>query len=806
MGSQPALKVALLATLGILLDKLLGLPIEVMVSGMMTLFLLAVVTVWAFRFGQDYLTRAIIAALLVISLGATKHSADSSPLPFISDTLINKQIVLSGVVTSDPTVIERRQQFTLACDRIFTSEEILPARMNVLIRFSQVRQDSVSPAFRYGMTIGVRGIVERPSEQRNPGDFNARQYYEANGISYLMRVKGNVNVVVFDSAGGTWFMRSLVMPARRYILHWIDRTTGGDEGEFLKGILIGEKSNISRTLRDAFTNSGTAHVLAVSGSNVAVVAVFVLFLFELLRLKRSVRIVGTVLVLILYMLLTGSQPPVVRATIMAAVFLLAGLFQEKSQPLNALGVAAIIILAIDARQVFDIGFQLSFAAVLSIVLMYPRTNVWINLIPGRNFGINGFRWLLRAAALSLVASLGTLPFTAIYFGKVSVIGIAANAVVVPAVGGSVVLGLVSILAGLLNTWIGEAYAALNWLLLWLTINVAVFSGGLSIAYLDTFQFRWVHALPFYLALTLVFSLSSQKAIRLLVPALLISLHLVLFSPASGLELQNQRLMRVSMIDVGQGDAIFIQLPGGKNLLVDAGPWSPDFDTGERIVVPFLKRLGISEIDFLIASHAHNDHIGGFKAVFDQMRVKRVIDSGQPQSSQFYRNYVTALHNEGSVHEGIRSGTLLYDQDEVRLYVLYPTKTFITADSLGHHPNLNNTSVVFKLCYGGISFLFTGDAEEEAEAELVHVYGDFLRSTVLKVGHHGSITSSSDVFLDAVQPTVAIISVGRNNKFNHPSPIVIERLQTRGSGILRTDEDGAVMIETDGHTWRQVEWK
>ncbi|MFN0157851.1 MAG: DNA internalization-related competence protein ComEC/Rec2 [Bacteroidota bacterium] len=807
LAHQPAFKLALLLVAGVLFNELFHLPFILIVAAIVVCLLAMIAVQRFFKSGGTGSATLMVATLfLVLGLGAAKHSIDTQRSPMLPDSLVNKSVVLSGVVVNDPTVFDRWQRFTLKVERVVSSEGFLLLTTNVVVTLVPARKDSLTTPIMYGMTIGVKGKLERPQGQRNPGDFDARKYYEANGISFLMRAKGNENLVIFDTIGGAWYMREIVMPARRYILRWIDETTEGEERELLKGILIGEKSGIDKSVREAFTNSGTAHILAVSGSNVAVVAAFVFFLLELLRFRRAARIILTVLCLIFYMLLTGSQPPVVRATIMAGVLLMSQLFQERTQPLNGLGIAAIIILALDSRQVFDVGFQLSFAAVLSIMLMYPPCNMLINRIPGKNILVGAGRWLLKAAALSLVASVGTLPFTAIYFGKVSVIGIAANAAVVPAVGASVVLGLISICVGLINTWAGEVYAVLNSFLLFLTIKVAEFSGGLSIAYVDTFQFRWIHAVPFYLGLALLFNITSRRVVRIVLPAFLVTLNLVVFLPATGFHSATNKMLRVSVIDVGQGDAVLVQLPDGKNMLIDAGPWTPNYDAGERLVVPFLKRLGISTVDLLVASHAHADHIGGFGAVFEHMDVAKVIDSGQPQSSSFYQHYIKAMDNEGSSYHSARSGALLHESEGVRLYALYPTSTFITADSIDHHPNLNNTSVVLRLCYGDVSFLFTGDAEEEAEEEMVKVYGDFLRSTLLKTGHHGSITSSTEGLLDHVQPEIAVISVGRNNKFNHPSPVVIERLMIRGTEILRTDEDGAVILETDGHQLWQVDWK
>jgi len=313
-------------------------------------------------------------------------------------------------------------------------------------------------------------------------------------------------------------------------------------------------------------------------------------------------------------------------------------------------------------------------------------------------------------------------------------------------------------------------------------------------------------LPFYAGLALLFHLNVMPVARKLFILFLVALNVSVFYPSPASYASSIGKLRVSVIDVGQGDAIFVEFPDGKTMLVDAGPRAPQYDAGERVVAPFLKRRSVSTIDLLVVSHPDNDHIGGVPTILDQFDVKRVIDSGQPALTKIYRQYLTGIANEQCVHESTRAGTMLKDFPGVRLYFLYPTPTFLTSDTTERNPNLNNTSVVVKLQYGGISFLLAGDVEKEAEAQLVAGYGEFLKSTVLKVGHHGSKTSSTHEFLEAVEPLHAVISVGQYNWFGHPSGVVLQRLEDMNVDISRTDEEGAIIFETDGTVLTQIEWR
>lgn len=802
----PALKPALLFVVGILLGRLFSVPLVPAALLTVVCLVCTVAILLASQLPNRMYVLASLCAFLCMSVGVTKYVHDSDETLALPPEMSKAQVGVSGWIEGPPTVVGNRMRFVLKGERIISGGENATLPVNILVTIIRGRSDTALLPLEYGTMVGLRGKLERPSAERNPGEFNARQYYEANGISLFLLVKGWNNVVVLDTGGGWWVMRKIVVPVRRYMFALIDRTIGGEEGEFLKGIFLGERSGISPSVRESFTNSGTAHVLAVSGSNVAVVTGFFFVLLGFLRMGRLPRVILTACGLLFYMMITGSNPPVVRATIMALVLLFSSVAQEKTNPFNGLGIAALIILAFDTRQLFDVGFQLSFVAVLSIMYLYPKADALINRLGNTALWRRATAPVLKVCALSGVATLGTLPLTSIYFGKFSIIGIVANMFVIPGVGLSVVLGGLSGIGGMASDFVAQTYASCNSAILWLTIRVAEISGRLSFAYVHTLRFAWVDALVFYTALLVAVHWKRPLWRNSLIILLLITLNIAVWVPPPQAMASVDGKLRVSFIDVGQGDAVLVELPSGGTILVDAGPRTHTFDAGERIVTPFLKRRGITNIDLLVISHAHSDHVGGAAAVISEISVQRVLDSGQPARSTTYESYLRSIRERGSVFEMTKAGTLLSDFAGARLYVLYPSNTFLSNDPSRSHPNLNNTSVVFKLVYGGISFLFSGDAEKEAEEEMVHVYGDFLQSTLLKIGHHGSTTSTSPEFLASVNPQHAVISVGRNNKFRHPSPLVIERLMEREIEISRTDEEGAIVFETDGVILERVGWR
>ncbi|MDH4070704.1 MAG: DNA internalization-related competence protein ComEC/Rec2 [Ignavibacteria bacterium] len=795
-ATLPALRMSLLFAAGILLESVcrFGVTLHgtVLTALLLLLFLfLAVPPLIRFRKIQRGLT-----VLIVCGAGALGFAVDSSRIQHLPDRIDRHNVVLSGDVISAPMQIGKSLRYLVESRVLADSGGVHPFRATVLV---SLRTSGESPIPRYGMTALFRGSIDRPRMARNPGDFDRRRYYEANGITHTLSVVSRGGVVIADSAGGAWVMREIVLPARAFVLREIEMSIGGQEGEYLKGVMIGERGGLTPEIREAFSLAGVAHILAVSGSNVAVVATFVFLLAELFRFPRRGHPAVACLAVVFYMLLVGYQPPVVRATIMAVVLLIGTYAGERSNPINSLGVSGLIILGLDARQLFDVGFQLSFLAVFSIVYLYPFLDAVLLRIPGKGVLRRGTLWTLRLCSVSLVATLGTLPLTAGYFGRVSVIGLLANIAVIPASGLSLLLGFIAIPLSVIWETIADVYHVLNLVVLRLTLYLTVMAGRLPFAAVETFRFTAVDAFPFYAGLALLFHFHMANARRILVIILMITLNVWIFFP-QGESYRPARDLRISFIDVGQGDAILLELPGGKTVLVDAGPCTRSMDAGKSIVVPFLGRRGIATVDLLVTSHPHSDHIGGAPAVLDALNVGAVINCGRPADSQVYHEYQERIELEQCRYDLGRMGGRIDDFEGVRIYLLAPEEEAV------HLPDVNNGSVVLKVVYGRVSFLLTGDAEREAERHMVARYGPFLRSTLLKVGHHGSRTSTSPELLAAVDPVVAVISVGRPNFYHHPAPEVIRRMRMRNVEVLRTDDEGAIIFETNGEILNRVYWR
>ena len=710
-------------------------------------------------------------------------------------------LTIVGRVIDEPKVKDGRTTLLLSILSLQNEfDTVVTEGRAYLSIFADKRSKEKVKEIPYGSVLTFKGMLQEPSAERNPGEFSYKEYLELNNIHALTTVFGYSNIAVSELRQPNWMFERIIFPSKDFIVRTITTVMKGDEANFLIGLLLGDRTDISEEIKNAFMNTGTIHVLAVSGSHVILVVAIIYVLFGLLRFPNRPKIVFTLLVLGYYTFLTGASPSIVRASIMTGIVLIGKFFEQKTDTYNVLGLSAVLMFLYDPKQLFDVGFQLSFSAVFSMVYFYPKLNSLIKNIPEplEEFKIITPVWQLFA--VSLAAQLGTIPFTAYYFGKVSLISLVANLFVVPLVGVIVTIGLTGALLGVVSMWIASVFSEANNLLAWFTLTLVKLAEQVPYAVVNTATFGWKETLLYSMIISWIFNWHDRILQKRILFGLLLFINgMLYFSLLSGTE----KKLKVSFLDVGQGDAAVIELPTGETIVVDAGPISATYNAGEKIVAPFLRRRGISTIDALITSHPHADHLGGVPNLMKNFEIGQTIDANQRMNSKLFYEYDVLEQSTAQVTA--RAG-MVSRYDNVRLYFLHPTVTFLDTDSSDGYSDINESSVVFKLQYGGISFLFMGDAEIESEEHLVHAYGDFLDSDVLKAGHHGSSTSSTEELVQKVSPDHVVVSVARFNKFKHPSKSVLERFVRNGAAVYRTDQTGAVMFESDGTSVNRIAWR
>ncbi len=739
--------------------------------------------------------RSLCCLLLCLTIGALKYRSDDAGSILAAGSRQRHTTAIIGQVIDAPHVTGNRVRFLVRVRSVIDDSLVSPCEEKGIVTCSGTGSGPDIASIRYGWVLALCGPIESPPESGNPGEFSPRQYYNANGISFVMRVRGRQYVRILDTCSGAAFMRTVVLPLRTHVLSEIDRDVGGEEGEFLKGLMIGERTGLSPGVQRAFLDSGVAHILAVSGSNVAVVAGAVLAVISFFRVSKAVSRLLMACALVMYMLVTGSQPPVVRATIMALSLFLGDSVGRRVHPLQSVGLAALIMLTADARQLFDIGFQLSFGAVIAILLLTPRLLGMVTHRGHRTLVWGVVRTAYSLFAVSIAASVGTLPLTGMAFGRLSIVGFIANLIIVPATGVSVVLGIISAAVAPIHEWVASSYASLNRLVLMLTIEGAERAASVPWATVDTLWFRPIDALSYYTVLACFIVLGNPPLARRMFIASLAAINVSLFWPSADIAEFMAGECRIVMIDVGQGDAILLQSPGGQNVLVDTGPPSRDGSPWGTSVVPLLKRLDVQSLDAVIITHFHDDHAGGLMQVLRTCNVRRLV-----VPPHIVRT-AGALLDRIEVPVTVASRGDILGDSLCRFYVLDPEE--VDSNTPG---DLNNQSLVVKMQFGGVSVLLMGDAERDEENRLVSCFGGFLESAILKIGHHGSKAGTGEEFLSVVRPEFALISVGRTNRFGHPAGSTVQRLEGAGVEVFRTDESGAVFMATNGRMIRQLHWR
>jgi competence protein ComEC len=551
----------------------------------------------------------------------------------------------------------------------------------------------------------------------------------------------------------------------------------------LEALLLGEDGRLDPATVENLRETGLYHLFAISGGHIAIIAGLLFALFRLVRMSRRASGLALGAFLVFYTLLVEGSPSVLRATLMALAVLAGMLLWKDVHILNTIAASAFALLLANPSSLFDAGFQLTYAATLTIVLFTPPLLRRLPRLPFK---------LTELALLSVTAALGAGPIIARSFNRVSLSALVLNLAAIPLVG--LIMGAGYVYLPFAAAWPGAAAgpaAGLGFL-------VEVFRRvAHSLDGLPWLSFRVPTPPPAVLAgyfVTLVFLLvrprvRGQRAAALslfLLSALAIAV--APFRPASA-------DLKVTLIDVGQGESILIEFPGRRVMLIDGGGLAGSgFDVGERVVSPVLWRKGIKRIDTVVLTHAHPDHAAGLVAVARNFRIGEFWE-GWPGPDEGLSAALSRALDRRVVRRRVGRGSR-FREGRVEIEVLHPPLD----PAAGPAPASNEGSLVIRMTLGAVSFLFMGDTGIATERALLAA-GAGLAATVLKAGHHGSAASTSPDLLAAVRPRLVLVSVGEGNTYGFPGPDVLARCREAGAGVLRTDRDGAVELRTDGGALR-----
>ncbi|MFS0861628.1 DNA internalization-related competence protein ComEC/Rec2 [Fredinandcohnia sp. 179-A 10B2 NHS] len=684
-------------------------------------------------------------------------------------TLSYDKETLNGKVIDSPDINGDKLTATI---KIPSNEKVL---LTYIIK-TEEEKNKLSTHFQVGISCSFMGTLERPEVSRNPNAFDYKKYLYLKEIHWLYEIKeidlGNCNTVEkFD------IMKTL-LKVRKKGVQQIETYFDGTSAGMVQALIYGERRNISTDIVSSYQSLGLIHLLAISGLHVGLMTG--MFFFLLIRLGITREFAATILLCFLpiYMIIAGGSPSVIRSVLMTMIVLISLLWFKKVSILDVISIAFIIMLAVNPYLVVNIGFQLSFIVSFSLVLssgvIFRKYN----------------HFLSSLFAVSFVSQISSMPILLYHFYEFSLLSLPLNMLYVPLYSVIILpMALLTVfLLGVIEP-LGLILTSILTFILNVSNHVTLFFSGFSFSVLTlgkpsfVLMVLYVLSIFYYVKEWEKHKRWLQKAI--IGPILLIGIQFLLpFVNPTG---------EVTMLDVGQGDSIVVELPYRKAVyLIDTGgtvefekeDWRKrrtEFSTGEDIILPYLASRGIRSLSRVIITHGDQDHIGGAEDVLRSISVDMlVLATNKSKNSQQEENLLKLAAEKNISIEMVEIGKM-WSEGDYSFYVLGPN---------GSERQENDNSIILYSELGGLKWLFMGDTEKSGEQSFISTYKN-IEVDVLKVGHHGSKTSSTEFFIKKVNPEVALIPVGKNNRFNHPHPEVVKRLNSSNIHVYRTDLNGAV---------------
>ena len=727
------------------------------------------------------------------------------------------KVTIEGIVIESPVAYPDKNVLIVRCMRAIKDYSYIPASGNIRL--------SIPPDlnFQYGDFIRFHSIIKKIHNFNNPGAFDYERYSKLQGIYAAGFIADNLNIILLrkNSASGIKLKLELF---RFYLKQIIYKNAASPQREIMEAMTLGNQKAIPPDVRDIFNKTGTSHILSINGLHIGIIAASAFF-FAFLILKFSeylmlrFNIIKLAAVAACFMVLisasiAGMGIPVLRSTLMALIFLIALISGKQKELYNTLALAALIILAILPEALFDGSFQLSFTAVLALIYIIPRFRdisfKQLELLP--LWVQSAVRYIYLSTIVCIAVTIGTLPLIVFYSNRVSLITIIANLISVPLLG-TLVLTLLMffILSAFFSPVIAGYFIKLASFFVQISVTIINKLAALPWSSFNSTTPNMIEIIFFYLFIFLLIQFidarrkrKTQKEFsphRFRVLKYLLVISVLFFSADITYLTFKDKLssdLKITVIDVGQGTSTLVRFPGGGNMLIDGGGFSDSsFDAGKSVLAPFLYHERISNVDTVVLSHPHPDHLLGLIYIMNNFDVRQVWRSNLPIDLEDFPDWEKAIKLN---HINVSLVSNAFPErifNGVKVKVLSPSNYYAQDMNNLSYDEVNDSSLVLKITFGKVSFLIPGDISADVEEQLIKSRAD-LKSDVMVVPHHGSNHSSSAKFIKAVACRYAIISAGKSNVFHHPHPSVLQRYKEAGASVFRTDQDGAITITTDGN--------
>ena len=788
---------------GIYLGSRIALPLGIIFSGLLPLCLIP--------FFSRYRRLLLLAGFCLLALlgGSLRFQSnlpevDERHLQFYNDREV---VEIEGMVATEPEPRDLTSMFELSASGVQMDGETKVISGKALVRVPR------SHEYHYGDMLKVTAKLETPPQL---DDFDYKGYLARQGIYSIINYP---RIEVLDTGKG-FKPLAWIYSLRNRASQSLSLALPEPQGSLAQGIFLGLRGTIPYSLQEAFSRTGTAHLLAISGLHLSIIIGILLSAGISLFGRRYYVYIWLALVAIwLYALVTGMRPPIIRGTLMGSLFLMAECLGRQRSALTALAFAAAVMVGIQPQILWQTSFQLSFLAMAGLIFLSPHFQAWGRKGVAAAVGTEGATaslcsFVADSFAVTLAAILATWPVIAYNFGIVSFVSLPATFLALLALPGIIITAALVSGAGLLAPLMAQILGWVAWLFLsYLILIVQVFDAlpfsSTELGSVHIWQIWCYYAsvagamaainyrrqLASFLSPTAskIRGLASKtsdtvsKLPKKWVIAPLFIVAILICTAALGMP---DDKLHVSILDVGQGDAILIQTPNGQDILIDGGPSPQAISLELSRKLPFWDRT----IDLVVVTQPQADHITGLVAVLQNYKVQQVIEPGIVYNSAIYQQWLTVVEDKEIQCQAAHADQEIDLGDGVKMEVLHPPTPFLQGTS----DDIDNNGIVLRLSWHQVSFLFTADIGQEAEWNLIARRAN-LKSTVLKVAHHGSRTSTSTEFLAAVDPQVAVISVGAGNRFELPHTEVVDRLAERlgDDRVYLTSNDGTIEFITDG---------
>lgn len=731
---------------------------------------------------------AVLAMLFL--LGILRFAAsDTLPESDISHWA-RQEVKVTGTLREEPRVTadltgQKKIRYTVDAEKVklLGREQAASGGLYIYCRAGETGE---VPSVRIGDKLTASGTVRTPHGYQNPGQLDTKGLLRAQGITASLSAgKRGVQIAAQDGfAFARW-----TAGIRSHYRERMAEVMPKEDAAAIFAMLFGGYDGIRPELLESFTITGIVHILSVSGSHISLLAAVMAWLAAGLRLPKAAAAAMVLGAIAVYSVLAGCVPPVIRSAIMGGLAFLALALERERAAGHILLITGLVMLVVSPLLLFHISFQLSFLATAGLLYLAPKIRRWLKARKLPEF-------LAGSLAITIAAQVATLPVLAWYFNQLSLSSLLANLLVVPVIELMIVAALFAGLAALLVPFAGKLVFAADSLLLGLVSEMTRWLANLPASQIWLPSPDVLGGCFYYGGVAVCLLRQEQRAkLRTMLSSykkILAVAGLAAVCAAVGWRYTRPPELEVHVIDVGQGDCVLVRTPGGRAFLFDTGGTRDGaFDVGARVDVPYLLHYGVRKVDAVFLTHAHEDHAGGCGSILRKMPVGKVYTADE--GIQAYARAMRLGDNDPLLHkfEAAAQGSRLI-ADGVTIEVLYAPR------SAGESLAGNEASNVYRISYGQASFLITGDLTKEKEADML-ARGINPASTVLKAGHHGSDTSSSVAFLEAVAPRFAVFCVGADNSFGHPKPSVLNRYEQAGITAWRTDLDGAIVFRTDGKT-------